>query len=235
MNGIDSAIWDPATDPFLPAPYNAASLGNKALCKRFVQRGLGLREDARAPLIVCISRLVPQKGVAMMEGAARWAPRHGGQFVLLGTGGSDGPLRALGGQLKDSDAMKLLFMFSDELSHYLFAAADFVLVPSIFEPCGLTQMLGQRYGAVPVVRRTGGLVDTVTDAVAHPEEGTGFGFDGQAVVDVERALASAFEAYADEARWEALVQRCMRLDNSWLSSRTFGKYLQTYYDAIDAK
>lgn len=236
VNGIDTAIWDPARDPFVPAPFNAVSLANKALCKKFVQKGLGMRctvdDGTRAPLVICITRLVPQKGVGMIEAAARWTKANGGQFVLLGTGGSDGPLRAMAGQMKDDPDLRFMFMFSDELSHYLFAAADMVLVPSIFEPCGLTQMLGQRYGAVPVVRRTGGLVDTVIDADAEPSAGTGFGFDGQGNAEMEGALQRAFRTYGDNAGWEALVQRCMRKDNSWDTS--CAAYTQLYYNVIDS-
>lgn len=161
----------------------------------------------------------------MIEHAIRHAKAKGAQFILLGTGGSDGPLRAMAGQLKDDPDLRFVFAFSDELSHYLFGAADMILVPSIFEPCGLTQMLGQRYGAVPIVRRTGGLADTVD---SDPENGTGFAFDGQGQPDVTRAVDEALAVYGDAARWDALVKRCMSKDNrrararlgtAWISQR----------------
>lgn len=216
VNGIDDDIWNPLTDPYLPANFSARNPQNKAVCKKFVQRGLGMRETEgqRVPLVVCISRLVPQKGVGLIEHAIRHTKAKGGQFVLLGTGGSDAPLRAMAAQLKDDPDVKFVFAFSDELSHHLFGAADMILVPSIFEPCGLTQLLGQRYGAVPVVRRTGGLADTVDP---NPESGTGFVFDGQGAPDVQRALDEAVGAYADAARWDALVKRCMTKDNRRVS------------------
>lgn len=117
------------------------------------------------------------------------------------------PSPALRSQLQD---IRFVFAFSDELSHFLYGAADMILVPSIFEPCGLTQMIGQRYGAVPIVRKTGGLADTVDPS---PDSGTGFVFEGQAQPDVIRAVEDALTTYGDEGRWSALVKRCMGKDN----------------------
>lgn len=212
VNGIDDDIWNPLTDPYLPANFSAARPQNKAVCKTFVQRGFGMRETegSRVPLVVCISRLVPQKGVNLIEHAIKHAKAKGAQFILLGTGGSDAPLRAMALQMKDDPDVRFVFAFSDELSHHLYGAADMILVPSMFEPCGLTQMLGQRYGAVPIVRRTGGLADTVDPS---PESGTGFSFDGQGQADVAKAVDDALAAFQEAPRWDALVKRCMTKDN----------------------
>lgn len=141
LNGIDTAEWDPASDPHLPANFTPDTPEGKALCKEYLQRGLGLAVDPTKPLVAVVSRLVPQKGPGMMKSAIFRTIDAGGQFVLLGSGHSDGDFKRLaGGALKDSDAARLLVMYSERLAHLIYAAADIVLVPSMFEPCGLTQV-----------------------------------------------------------------------------------------------
>lgn len=145
LNGIDVALWNPASDPHLPAPYHVGAMAGKALNKRYIQTGLGLDVDPAAPLVICVTRLVPQKGIHLIKRAMYQVLARGGQFVLLGTGHADGEFRALaGGELAGSTSCKLLLMYSEPLAHALFGAGDIVLVPSLFEPCGLTQLCGLR-------------------------------------------------------------------------------------------
>jgi len=216
VNGIDAEAWDPATDPALPFPYSAAEMGGKARCKAWVRRGLGLAEAAEAPLVIAVTRLVSQKGIAALLHAAHRCEALGYQFVLLGTGAQDGAFRALAAEDERGEggpaarSRRLLLRYSEPLARLLFAAADVTLVPSLFEPCGLTQLLGQRYGAVPLVRRTGGLADTVADGE------TGFVIDGSDGAALEAGLARALALFRGPGgEWADLVRRCMESDVSW--------------------
>jgi starch synthase len=141
LNGIDTDFWDPTHDPFLPACYSPQQQEGKALCKRFLQMGLGMTVDPDKPLVAVISRLVPQKGIHLIEHAVHRTIELGGQFVVLGTGHADSGLRNLaGGQYRDNPDVQMRFMYSEALAHQIYAAADMLLVPSMFEPCGLTQV-----------------------------------------------------------------------------------------------
>jgi starch synthase len=216
VNGIDDEAWDPSADPFTPTPFSSDNLAGKADCKRFLQMGLGLTVDPNKPLIIAVSRLVAQKGIALMLHAAGRAEALGAQFVLLGTGGAANQFHALAGNTTHPN-VRVMLMYNEALAHCLFAAGDITIVPSSFEPCGLTQLVGQRYGAVPVVRRTGGLADTVADVDASPAgAGSGFVFDGNDSGAFEGALARAVRMCADRPEeWRALVQAVMRKDVSW--------------------
>ncbi|XP_011093939.1 uncharacterized protein LOC105173754 isoform X2 [Sesamum indicum] len=172
LNGIDAAMWNPATDAYLPAKFDANNVEGKKICKLYVQRGLGLASEVHSrnpdtvPLVVCISRLVAQKGLHLITNAIRYVEELGGQMVILGKapdGRVESEFRGLAELHSKGSSIRILLMYSEELSHMLYAAADIVLVPSIYEPCGLAQMIGMRYGAVPIVRKTGGLADTVFD------------------------------------------------------------------------
>jgi len=144
LNGIDTTIWDPTRDTVLPAQYSPLHAAPKALCKEFVMKGLGMPTDKDVPLVVCVSRLVPQKGIHLIKQALRKTAQLGGAFVLLGSApvaGTTAEFEELREELEaEFPLVKLLLMYSDPLSHHLYAAADFVLVPSMFEPCGLTQV-----------------------------------------------------------------------------------------------
>ena len=231
LNGIDCQEWDPATDPFLPAPYDASTPQGKAFCKEYLQRGLGMTVDKNKPLVAVVSRLVPQKGVHLLKAACYRSLAQGGQYVLLGSGHSDGVFKGLaGGEFKDHPDCKLMIMYSERLAHLIYAAADIVLVPSMFEPCGLTQMIALRYGAVPLVRRTGGLADTVFD-VNDPESkgrANGFVFAGTHENDLHSALDRAIGMYKDKrGDWEELSRKNMAADVSWEKSSSSYEGLYT--------
>ena len=215
VNGIDSGQWDPTSDPFLPLSFDATTAAaGKAAMKKYVQRGLGLAEDPAAPLVVVVSRLVAQKGIHLLHHAVQRCEALGAQLVLLGTGSQDGGFKKLVADNKarfvDGPSCRLLIFYNEPLAHCLFGAGDMTLVPSLFVPCGLTQMVGQRYGCVPVVRRTGGLADTV-------EHGrTGFVFDGTDASSLDGALEAAVRMYREQpGEWQQLVGNCMDKDVSW--------------------
>ncbi|KAK1366284.1 Starch synthase, chloroplastic/amyloplastic [Heracleum sosnowskyi] len=214
LNGIDTTIWNPATDAFLPTNYDAQKVGG------------------RVPLIVCITRLVAQKGLHLIRHAIKLVEQLGGQMIILGKASNTQVEREFedlaNSHNKDSD-IRILLMYSEELSHMLYAAADMVLVPSIYEPCGLAQMIGMRYGAVPVVRKTGGLADTVFDLDDHsqPEMANGFVFEGIDEESLDGALHRAFSYYKEKPNdWNRTVQNVMKIDNSW--NNTAGKYIDVY-------
>ncbi|KAF3970148.1 hypothetical protein CMV_006129 [Castanea mollissima] len=245
LNGIDTAMWNPATDIFLPAKFNAQNPEGKKLCKYYVQRGLGLASEGildgnhvldmthKVPLVVCITRLVPQKGLHLISHAIKRVEELGAQMVILGKT-SDGRVeREFEGLAKlhnQGPSIRILLMFSEELSHMLYAAADIVLVPSMYEPCGLAQMIGMRYGAVPVVRKTGGLADTVFDMddQSNHEMANGFVFEGIDEGSLGSALNRALAHYRQKPdEWNGIVQKVMELDNSW--NNTAGKYIERFH------
>ncbi|XP_015082242.1 uncharacterized protein LOC107025949 [Solanum pennellii] len=234
LNGIDTEIWNPATDIYLPAKFDAGKTEGKRICKKFVQRGLGLPISVadQKPLVVCITRLVAQKGLHLITHAIKHVEELGGQMVVLGRASDDRVEREFEGlaELHNKGSnIRILLMYSEELSHMLYAAADMVLVPSMYEPCGLAQMIGMRYGAVPIVRKTGGLADTVFDMdnQSQTEIANGFVFEGIDEGSLNCALGRAFSYYQEKPNeWKAVVQKVMRIDNSW--NNTAGKYIDIY-------
>lgn len=215
LNGVDYGIWNPATDPALVARYDAEDTANKARCKAAVLRDLGLDAEDPGPLVVCVGRVVEQKGSDLLAEALPRALRGSdARFVVAGDG--DPALVAKLEEATSKSHGRALFLRApDETTvHRLFAGADLALVPSRFEPCGLTQMYAQRYGAVPVARRTGGLADTIVDADAKLETGTGFLFDEPTADALVAAIQRAVAATQSHG-FGALRRRVMRLDRSW--------------------
>lgn len=244
LNGIDTVMWNPNTDVFLPAKFHAQKFEGKKICKHYVQRGLGLASEGlvagnhvpgitnNVPLVVCITRLVAQKGLHLITHAIKRVEELGGQLVVLGKA-SDGRVERefedLANLHNQGPSIRILLMYCEELSHMLYAAADMVLVPSIYEPCGLAQMIGMRYGAVPIVRKTGGLADTVFDMDDHSNHdmANGFVFEGIDEESLNYALDRAFFHYKEKPdEWNRVVQKVMEIDNSWI--RTAGKYIELY-------
>jgi len=243
LNGIDTESWNPASDPALPACFNAAHPEGKALCKRFLQRGLGLDEDPAKPMVAVVTRLVPQKGIHLIEHAASRCAALGAQFVLLGTGHADGGLRRMAGeQFRDHTDIHMEFTYSETLARMIYGAADMFLVPSVFEPCGLTQMIALRYGAVPIVRATGGLADTVRDVDASRESDetrpgapapNGFVFSGVDSASLDSALDRAVAMYNERPdEWAALCAASMADSDRWSWKQPAESYLQLYSGAL---
>lgn len=241
LNGIDTGMWNPATDIFLPSKFDAHNIEEKKTCKHFVQLGLGLASEGhpmgshapdKVPLVVCITRLVPQKGLHLITHAIKYVKEIGGQMVVLGKASDsrvEREFEALADLHNNGSSIRILLMYSEELSHMLYASADMVLVPSIYEPCGLAQLIGMRYGAVPVVRKTGGLADTVFDMddQSQPETANGFVFEGIDEASLNWALDRAFCYYREKPNeWSAIVQKVMGINSSW--NNTAGKYIDLY-------
>jgi starch synthase len=215
VNGVDYAVWNPATDPALAARYDAEDPQNKARCKGALQSELGLAVDVRAPLVAFVGRLVEQKGADIVARVLSKLLRVSGAQVVIAGDGDPAIVRSIVDATAKSGGRALFAQAAAEpLVHRIFAAADLLLVPSRYEPCGLVQMYAHRYGALPVARATGGLIDTIVDCDAKLETGTGFLFDE---AEPEALLGATERALAAMAlpRWPALVRRAMRLDRGW--------------------
>ncbi|KAG2438870.1 hypothetical protein HYH02_010668 [Chlamydomonas schloesseri] len=243
LNGIDQDIWDPSEDPCLPLHYSADNVAaGKEAARKALRQKLGL-VAADVPIVGCVTRLVAQKGIHLIKHAAWRTLERGGQFVLLGSapdGRVQGEFNALRDQLARAypDRAALIFTYDEPLSHLIYAGSDMFLVPSMFEPCGLTQMIAMRYGTIPVVRKTGGLVDTVYD-VDHDEDRArlkgmdtnGFSFEGTDFAGMDYALNRALSVwYSDRALWQSLRRRAMTQDWSWNSPAL--DYVELYYKAL---
>lgn len=218
LNGVDRKVWDPAADPLIAAPYSAAEPQGKALCKVALQQHLGLAADAQAPLLAVVSRLTAQKGLDLLLKALPALLAQGVQLALQGSG--DAALEAgfLAAAKAHPGQVAACIVYDEALAHQMVAGADMMLVPSRFEPCGLTQLYALRYGTVPVVRRVGGLADTVvdaTDAALAADRATGVVFDDASAQALVAAVTRALALYRQHATWRQIVRRGMAQDFSW--------------------
>jgi starch synthase len=228
-NGIDTSVWDPANDRFLPAPYSVERLDAKTTAKRalLARYGLPADEDAVArPLVGMISRMVDQKGFDLIAGIADELPGLDATFVVLGTGESR--YQDLWQELAAGHPSRVAAYigFEESLAHLIEGGADIFLMPSLFEPSGLNQMYSLRYGTVPVVRAVGGLADTVDDYTPGNPRSTGFVFreyTGEALLG---ALRRALDLFRNRPAWRALQTAGMRRDNSW--DHSAGEYVRIY-------
>jgi len=230
LNGLDLELWDPTTDAALATRYDAGDLDARAENKRALQRELSLPERPDVPVLAVISRLTGQKGIDLVPDAIRaLAPDHAFQVVLLGSG--DRPveeqLLRLGGELGERVRVKI--GYDDALSRRIYAGADALMIPSRYEPCGLTQMIAMRYGCVPVARDTGGLSDTVRDLDLH-DESTGFLFPVASAASLAFGLRRTLATYAHPYRFRMLQKNGMRQDFSW--ARAASMYARLYADLV---
>jgi starch synthase len=235
LNGIDTRVWDPAADKFLPARYDSGTVyRGKPACKAALQRELGLAERPDVPLVGLIGRLDDQKGFDLVADVIReWVPSSEVQWVILGKGDPayhdlfNGIARTAPRQL----AVRL--EFSDPLAHRIEAGSDIFLMPSRYEPCGLNQMYSLRYGTVPVVRQTGGLADTIVDtneATLGAGTANGFSFREDSAAALSETLRRAVDTYRHPDVWARLVATGMQQDWSW--ARSAKQYEQLYRETI---
>lgn len=248
LNGIDTNEWNPATDPHLPTnfhppsqpgqPISAESLQAKTICKTDLQAESKLKQDPDTPLVGIVGRLASQKGWSLILPVMRnWLQHTDVQWVVLGTGDPDyhHVLNSLHRQ--HPHQLSVTLDFSNELAHRIEAGADMFLMPSEYEPCGLNQLYSMAYGTIPVVRRTGGLADTVVNATVESiENGTanGFSFDEFTHSAMEHALSKAVRMYyEDRETWNGLMSTGMASDWSWSSSAQ--KYCELYANTIQSK
>ncbi|MBG6073515.1 MULTISPECIES: glycogen synthase GlgA [unclassified Polaromonas] len=239
LNGVDGNVWNPATDPLTAAPYSPNKLQGKALCKAALQQELGLNVDASAPLFAVVSRLTSQKGLDLLLDALPALldfPAVGGpQLAVEGNG--DPALEAAFAQAAamHPGRVAVRLVYDEALAHCMMAGADAMLVPSRFEPCGLTQLYALRYGTVPVVRQVGGLADTVVGATQDTLQSglaTGFSFGPATPVALAQALQQAVAAYGQPALWRQMMRRGMAQNFSWETAAA--QYMALYQGTLAA-
>ena len=221
VNGLDTTVWDPSTDPYLVAPYSSRRLHPKAENKRALQTELGLDVRDESPLFCVVSRLTTQKGLDLLLEALEHVLWRGAQCAVLGTGDPLLELTFRKASLARPEQIAAVIGYDEALAHRLQAGADAIVVPSRFEPCGLTQLSGLRYGTLPVVSRVGGLADTVIDAneaALRDGVGTGFVFSPVDAHQLGVALDRACDVFFDRPRWQRMQRRAMTRDVGWDAS-----------------
>ena len=220
VNGIDTDIWNPAADPALASGYSATTLAERKANKAAIEKAFNLK-PGKGPLFCVVSRLTPQKGLDVLADLADHLVHMGGRLALLGAGDEWIETSLRNAAARHPGQIGVRIGYDEALSHLLQGGADAIIIPSRFEPCGLTQLYGLRYGCVPIVARTGGLSDTVIDAnTAAMGAGvaTGFQFVGVTHDNLRHALKRAVDLYANKAQWAKLQKNGMKGDFSWASS-----------------
>lgn len=218
LNGLDPAVWSPATDPMLPQRFGPRRMSGKTACKAALQLEAGLQPNPAAPLAIVVSRLAEQKGLALLLDALADLVDGGGQLMVLGSG--DAELERAFSQAARAHPGRVAVRlgYDEALAHRMFGGGDLVLVPSRFEPCGLTQLYGLAYGCLPLVRAVGGLADTVVDTdLATLDDGsaTGFAFRDFDAAALRHALRRAFALYRRPRDWARVRRAAMQQSFSW--------------------
>jgi len=215
VNGVDYGEWDPATDTRIPQHFSRGDLSGKRACKQQLLARLGLTPTVQAPLFGIVSRLTAQKGFELLPEVLQRLLRQDLRLAVLGSG--EERYESYFHWLHGAHPGKVAFRagYDDELAHQIEAGSDLFLMPSLYEPCGLNQMYSLRYGTVPIVRRTGGLADTVEPFDPATGRGTGFLFDEFSQAALQDAIQLALRCFADRPRWQRLVQNGMARDFSW--------------------
>ena len=234
LNGVDPAVWNPATDTAIDTKYSLAKFAGKAKCKAALQERVGLARDDDALLFGVVSRLTEQKGLDLLLSAIPDIVQRGGQLVVLGTGDPALENGLKNAALAHPHAVAVVLGFDESLSHSIIAGSDIVMVPSRFEPCGLTQLYALGYGALPLVHHVGGLADTVTDASLEnlaDDTATGFVFHHFDRVSLVAAIRRAFALKQRRLEWKAVVRRGMSQDFGWEASAL--KYVDVYRELTD--
>jgi starch synthase len=234
LNGVDPRVWSPENDALLPRHYTVSdAAGGKAAAKAALTQRVGLADQPDAPLFGAVTRLTSQKGMDLVLAALPGLLGLGGRLVLLGSG--DGHLEAGFAAAAENyrGRVGVVLGYDEALSHLIIAGSDSIVVPSRFEPCGLTQLYALRYGAPPIVRRTGGLADTVVDAnpaTLADGSATGFAFDAETLDSLLAAIGRATALYADQPSWRRVMHEAMTRDFSWNAAAR--EYAELYRELV---
>lgn len=218
LNGVDPAVWNPGTDPAIPHPYGLRNMAGKAANKLALQREHGLSEQEDRPLFCVVSRMTEQKGLKLLLASIAELVQRGGQLIVLGSGDQAMEDEFLAAAARRPESVAVQIGYDEEKSHRIIAASDVVMVPSRFEPCGLTQLYGLRYGSLPLVRRIGGLADSVTDSSLEniaDNIATGFVFDDFSETAFLAAMRRAFALFARKRDWNQVQKHAMQQEFSW--------------------
>lgn len=235
LNGIDLDVWAPETDADLPATYSSRSLKGKAICRAELERRFGLNENPEAPLFCVVSRLTSQKGLDLLLEVLPALVERGARLAVLGSGERQLEDGFIGAAHRYGGSVGTIIGYDEPLSHLMQGGSDAILIPSRFEPCGLTQLYGLRYGTIPVVARTGGLADTIIDAneaALSANCATGIQFAPITANALYQAIDRACALFAQPKTWAAMVRRAMRHPVGWDQSAQ--AYLDCYQSLCDA-
>ncbi|MGB3137268.1 MAG: glycogen synthase GlgA [Nodosilinea sp.] len=231
LNGIDDESYNPATDRYITKSFDANTLENRRVNKVAIQEELGLEINSKAFLVGLVGRLVEQKGLDLiLQILDRFLSYTDAQFILLGTGDRYYETQLWQMASRYRGRMATYLLYSEGIGRRIYSGADAFLMPSRFEPCGISQMIAMRYGCIPVVRRTGGLVDTVQHHDPERQAGTGYCFDRYEPLDLFTCLIRAWEGYRYKDAWRALQQRAMAQDFSWDKSAV--DYIRLYSEML---
>lgn len=230
LNGIDDEFYNPKHDPLIYQTFSANDTEKKVINKREIQKLFGLTQSANTPLMVMISRLTKQKGLDLIKCVLREILQEDIQVIILGTGDYDNEEHLRQAARVHPEKLKVYTGFDEGLAHKLYAAADLFLMPSLFEPCGLGQLIAMKYGAIPIVRETGGLNDTVSSWNEFTDEGNGFSFRNFNAHDMLYTIRRALSFYHTPETWGKIVKQAMEMDNSWAQSAF--RYNQLYAELI---
>ena len=226
VNGIDIARFNPETDPEIKANYSILNPADKMVNKLDLQTLVGFKQNTEKPLLGLVSRLTNQKGIELIGKIIEPAVKLGAQFVLLGSGSPEFEKILTAAQKKLKKDVYVKIGFDAGLAQKIYAGSDLFLMPSRFEPCGLGQLIAMRYGTLPIVRSTGGLKDTVIDAILDPEQGNGFVFDKYNSKELLAKTKEALTLFKDRAKWAKIIYNGMGQDFSWDQSSK--EYLKLY-------
>jgi starch synthase len=235
LNGLDTAVWDPATDPDTVASFSRADRTGKAACRADLLDHVGFDATDDGPVIGMIGRLDPQKGFDLLEAATPALLERGARLVVQGSGHPSlaDPFRGIARARPDRVA--LIERFDRVMARRIYAGADFFAMPSRFEPCGQGQMIALRYGTPPIVHRVGGLADTVVDETTRPGAGTGFSFTAPTVEALIHACDAALRLRAAGGpAWDGLLDRGMAVDFDWVTGSA-PQYVAAYRRAIELR
>jgi starch synthase len=236
LNGVDGAVWNPEKDPGLATRYSATNLAGKVACKKALQVEMGLEVRDNAPLFGVVSRLTSQKGLDLVLGALPQLVAQGGQLALQGNGDPSLEAAFVAAAKAHPGQVGVQLAYDESLAHRVIGGVDALLVPSRFEPCGLTQLYSLRYGTLPVVRRVGGLADTVVGAneeALRTDRATGFVFEASTAAALEGALAQVFALYKQPALWRQVMLRAMAQEFSWDVAAV--RYMSLYRDLLKSR
>ena len=236
LNGIDLEVWNPETDEVLPQTYTIRTLKSKIANRREVEKRFGLKEDTQGPLFCVVSRLTTQKGLDMLLDCLPALVARGAKLAVLGSGDHEIERAYIAAANRYPGSIGVIIGYDEDLSHLMQGGSDAILIPSRFEPCGLTQLYGLRYGTIPVVARTGGLADTVIDhnaAAVFANCSTGFQFAPISTEMLDHTIGRACELFQSPKEWSAMMRRAMKQPVGWdMSAKA---YLDIYDAALKAR
>lgn len=229
VNGIDDTIYNPSNDSKIFSNYDKFSIEKKSENKEVLQQSLALKVDKDIPIIAMVSRLTSQKGIDLIKAVFPQIMDHNVQFILLGTGDEEFENFFKAMEHNYYDKVRAYIGFDENFAHQIYAGADLFLMPSLFEPCGLGQLIAMQYGCAPIVRETGGLNDTVQSYNEETQVGEGFSFTNYNAHDMLHTIERALTLFEDKKHWNKIVKNAMKRDSSWLqSAKEYAKlYLQS--------